>query len=404
MAAHQPFPGGKRSEVGGLWSALTGLGVTRAESLEPIGEALLFGIGGGIGLGYFVYQSGETTSLFLATRLVTTETPRTGFLHSICSRLGVETRPQSASNAALAEKRLQGALETGSPVLAYVDPRRLPYPGPPAAYHAVLVCAYDPAQGVYRVIDRLPGPLSLTAEELTTARSGEGAPKFRALEVVGDSPVMEEMLREAVLAGLADGLTQLRDGFGPAGFRSNFGLSSLDKWAGLLTDHQDQRGWPKFFPPGRRLFDVLLSTYQQIEQRGAPAALRPLFAEFLQQAASILENPRLDEAVPLASQAATSWAELSQTLLPETVPLLGEARRLADQHLASFFAGGRAAGPETAQVQARLEALRATAAVAFPLDRQECDAFLEALRERVLAVRQAELDLARAVEASLPAG
>jgi len=404
METSQPFTGGKRSEAGALWSALEGLGVINTESLEPLSEALLFGVGGGIGLGYFVYESGDFTSLYLATRLVTAETPQTGFLHTICARLGVGVRQQSASSAILAEKKLQAALAAGSPVLAYVDPRRLPYPGPPAAYHAVLVFAFDSAAGTYQVIDRYSVPLTLTAEELSAARTGEGAPKFRALEVIGRSPVALEDLQEAARLGLAAGLEQQREGFGPANFRSNFGLRSLEKWAGLVTDPKDRRGWPKFFPPGLRLFDALLSAYQQIEQRGGPAALRTLYAAFIEEAGGLLGNPGLVQTASLARAAAKVWSELSAALLPQSVPLLAEARQLEERRLALFYERGRAAKQEIAQAQTSLEAVRATAAQAFPLTAGETGEFLAELRRRILEVAQAELDSVQAVDAALSAG
>jgi Butirosin biosynthesis protein H, N-terminal/Domain of unknown function (DUF4872) len=390
--------------VGALWSALKGVGFARVKSLEPLSEALLFGIGGGIGLGYFVYESGDYTSLYLATRLVTNENPESGFLMTICTRLGVEVRQQSTSSALLAEKKLQASLETGSPVLVYVDPRRLPYPGLPAVYQTVLVYAYDASQGTYQVIDRCREPLTLTSEELSTARTGEGAPRFRSLEIVGGGPIARDALRDAISAGLAAGLMQLREGFGPANFRSNFGLQGLEKWAALLINPKDKRGWPKFFSPGKRLFEALLSAYHQIEQRGSPAALRPLYAHFLEEAGELTENPKLVEAAGLARASAETWSQLSAALLPESIPLLAEARRLVERRLDQFYEQGRSAGDEMAQSLVNLEALRTAASSNFPLSLEETGEFLDALRQRVLAVLQAEQDLVLAVERSFPAG
>src|SRR3989337_1381186 len=88
-----------RSEAGALWSALAEAGVTAARTGKPPSEALLFGIGGGIGLGYFVYESGDYTSLFIATRITTKETPQAGFLHTICERVGVKTTILTATSA-----------------------------------------------------------------------------------------------------------------------------------------------------------------------------------------------------------------------------------------------------------------------------------------------------------------
>src|SRR3990172_7681172 len=51
-------------------------------------------------------------------------------------------------------------------------------------------------------------------------------------------------------------------------FRGNFGLAALEKWASLLTDERDRKGWPRFFPAGRDLLAALLAVYVQIELRG----------------------------------------------------------------------------------------------------------------------------------------
>src|SRR5213593_33642 len=81
--------GGQQVETAALRHALAQLGVVAPHTGELFSEALLFGIGGGIGLGYFVYESGDYTSLYLATRLMTEETARPGFMLNMCQRVGV---------------------------------------------------------------------------------------------------------------------------------------------------------------------------------------------------------------------------------------------------------------------------------------------------------------------------
>ena len=241
-----------RSEAGALWSALAQAGVTAAGTGKPPSEALLFGIGGGIGLGYFVYESGDYTSLFIATRITTKETPQAGFLHTICERVGVKTTILTATSAVAAEKKLRAALVEGQPVLAWVDARKLPYPHPAAAYHALKISGYAESLGVYQIADRFNGQITLSPQELTAARQGEGAPKFRGLAVKRGGEIKEDQLRIAMHQGILDCVDQMREGFGPPNFRSNFGLQALEKWANLLTDSKDKRGWPRFFPAGLR--------------------------------------------------------------------------------------------------------------------------------------------------------
>src|SRR4030067_18919 len=126
VPGYQQF-GGRQAEAGALRNVLAHSGIVAAHTGEPFTEALLFGIGGGIGLGYFVYESGDFTSLFIATRITTNETPQAGFLHTICERVGVKTAIQTATSALAAESKLLAALVGGWPVLAWVDARKLPY-------------------------------------------------------------------------------------------------------------------------------------------------------------------------------------------------------------------------------------------------------------------------------------
>lgn len=389
--------GSWRSEAGAVSSALAQAGVTVAGMGKPPNEALLFGIGGGIGLGYFVYESGDYTSLFIATRITTTETPKAGFLHTICKRMGLKTEILTATTAVAAEKKLRAALVEARPVLAWVDPRKLPYPHPAAAYHALVVSGYDVAQDSYQIIDRFNGQIALSPKELTAARQGEGALKFRGLVLTGGEEIGGEELRIGIRQGIVDCVNQMREGFGPQNFRSNFGLRALEKWAGLLIDPKDERGWSRFFTAGQRLFDVLISAYEQIEQRGDRGALRPLYADFLEEAATWLEQPSLVMAAEIFRDSAKRWNELAATLLPDEVPSLKEARNLTDRRQALFYSDGRSEQDQIQLISTQLEEIRRQTGQEFPLGKSGIADLLEELRRRVIAVYQVEQEAVSAL-------
>jgi hypothetical protein len=272
--------GGRQIEVAGLRKVLAHIGVLAPHTGQPFGEALLFGIGGGVGLGYFVYESGDYTALYIATRITTEESARPGFVLNICERLGVGATLQHSSSAPAAEKKLHQALAAGRPSIIWVDPRKLPFYGTPSAYHTAVVYGLDAAGGQALLADRCEPPIVMAAAELAEARQGEGAPKFRALLI--EPPGQPPDLALGVRAGIADCCAQMRVGFGPANFASNFGLKSLEKWAGLLTSGKDKRGWPAFFPAGGRLFAALASASDQILKRGAGgSAFGELYAVFV---------------------------------------------------------------------------------------------------------------------------
>src|SRR4051812_41918888 len=90
--------GARQVEAGAVRNVLAYHGVVTPHSGKPFDEALLFGIGGGIGLGYFVYMMPDHASLFVATRITTQESGHPGFAGAICERLGLEAELQTSSS------------------------------------------------------------------------------------------------------------------------------------------------------------------------------------------------------------------------------------------------------------------------------------------------------------------
>src|SRR5947209_4236760 len=113
------------------------------DSLPP---DVLFGIGGGSGFARFV-AGGLVT---LLTRIATRETATEGFLADICRHLQVPFRLHVAPGPEALRERLAEELAEGRTPVAWVEPDRLPWPAPPAAYHAVAVLELD---GEARVFD-----------------------------------------------------------------------------------------------------------------------------------------------------------------------------------------------------------------------------------------------------------
>ena len=323
---------GKQSEAAALRNVLAHSGVKAPHTGQPFTEELLFGIGGGIGLGYFVYQSGDFTSLFLATR-ITSGAP--DFLQAICERIGVNPTIQHTSSAVAAEKNLKQALAQGRPPILWVNPMALPYPGTPAGYHTLVAYGFDEGDEKVYVADRSEKALTLTRAELGAARQRGDVQKFRALLV--EPPAEPPDLRNAVKQGLLDFCEQMKEGFGPPNFRSNFGLDALEKWAELLTNTKDKRGWPKFFPPGPRLIDALIAAFDQIENRGnGGSAFRPYYADFLVGAGTILKNPELGNFAEQFREAARLWHELGEALLPNSASVFKETKKLSTKRRTSL--------------------------------------------------------------------
>jgi hypothetical protein len=244
------------------------------DSLAP---DVLFGIGGGSGFGRFVYGDMVT----LLTRVTTRETAREGFLADICRNLQVPYRLQVASSPAALRGRLTTELSDGRTPVLWVEPDRLPWGGPPAAYHAVAVLSLDGVATVFDGQER-----TLPAEDLLAASHTSGA-RHRTLVV--DGPPGE--VGSAVRAGLEAHRAQMREGFGPPQTRSRFGLAGLATWTVEVAE--DARR-------GEQLAN-------QIERRGGGPAMREAQSAFLAYAGH-------GRAAAAASTAANRWGELAAAL------------------------------------------------------------------------------------------
>ncbi|MGH2523579.1 MAG: DUF4872 domain-containing protein [Anaerolineales bacterium] len=384
--------GGGQIEAATAKNALAYLGATAPHTSETFSDALLFGIGGGIGVGYFLYASGDFVSLFIATQI----TGGPEFLPNLLKRLGCKTEPQNSSSIAAWEKKLRQALSEGRPFVTWVNPLGLPYPGA-AAYHPLIVYGVDGE--VFHVADRSARPLTVTRAEMAQAQQSGDPPRFRSLLV--SAPAKTPDVARAARQGIAECVDQMLNGFGPKNYRNNFGLAGLEKWAGLLTDAKDKRGWPKFFPRGPRLFTALTTAFEHIENRGGGSAHRSLYADFLSEAATLLKKPKLSDVAEQFRASGKRWRKVSEALLPNAVPLFKEYRQLSTQRRTSFEKKGMAAREEWQAIHARLDAIKAEAAKDFPLGESEAPDLLGEVRERVLAVHAAERQAVLALKAAM---
>jgi hypothetical protein len=238
---------------------------------------VLFGIGGGSGFGRFVTSEIVT----LLTRITTRETAGEGFLAGICRHLQVPFRQQTAADPQALRERLAGELAKGRTPVVWVDPDRLPWPAPPATYHAVAVLALNGEAAVFDGEER-----TLPAGALLAATRTKGV-RHRTLVVDGGHGEVSS----AVRAGLLAHREQMREGYGPPETRSRSGLAGLARWTVEVA--QDARR-------GERLAD-------QIERRGGGPAMREAQSAFLAFAGH-------ERAASAASASAARWGEMAAAL------------------------------------------------------------------------------------------
>lgn len=130
-------------------------------------------------------------------------------------------------------------------------------------------------------------------------------------------------------------------------------------------------------------------------------AERGLYADFLDEAALLLERPALGEAAGLFRASAEAWRQLPAALLPSDVAPFGEARELMWRKHTAFLEQGNAALEEIQTINGRLEAIADAMDSDFPLSQPEVVAHREHLAQQILDIHDAERAAVQALQAAM---
>jgi hypothetical protein len=178
---------------------------------------------------------------------------------------------------------------------------------------------------------------------------------------------------------------------GAPGLPGNFGLSGLRKWANALSSTKGEKSWAKQFAPGARMFAGLTTGYRFLEVwfTGGNGA-RGTYAQFLDEAADVLQKAELKEAAQRFRESAGLWAKLSESLLPNDIAPFKEARDLYNRDYHLFMTKGSDSIEERQKILARLDWLRGEMAKDFPLSERESLQMRRDLSEQVMAIHDVE--------------
>lgn len=382
---------GRHWETGTIHNVLAYQGLTAPHTRQPFSEALLLGISGGITAMYFVFEyKGFEPQVTINTRY-----PFEAMQH-IWERLALAPNIQQTSSATQAVTMLTSALEARHPAIVWVDICSLPYDtNMPFDENfwlmmPLVIYGYDDTLDRVWLADRAAVPFHITTGELAAARNRTQKNRHRLVTLEPAAPPTAEQVAQAVRLGIDDCVRLFLEP-APKGPPDNFGLRALHKWAEMLTSTRSTRSWARVFPPGAALYAGLTAAYSSIESgETGGSASRNLYADFLEEARTLLENPVLAEGAALFRQSAHQWSDLAAAMLPDHVAPLHETRTLMQQKDRLFREQGAAARAEIGQIEARLEQIKAEVAAAFPLSEQDVGMLREELRERVLAIAATE--------------
>jgi hypothetical protein len=395
-AGDQPArPHGRHPDTAALARLLAALGVTDPASGQPLSEAMVLGVAGGIGFAYFVFEYEQLTTLYLGGR-INPYVQKADATEAALARLGVPVEVRRTTGPAAAERQLRSALDQGRPVIATVDRARLHHRAVPAELRGMTPqdVMVELSDGEPVLWDLAPAPIPITWAELAEARAGVRSVKHRL--VVAEAPAGPVDLAGAAAAGIADALAGMVD---PP--MRNFGLPGLAKWAELLTDTRDAKGWPRLLAAPGRQFQLLTWLFDWVETSGTGGGFfRGMYAEFLEEAAGPLDRPELAELAGDYRELAAAWTELAQAALAADGPLARAADLLAGRRRLLEERGGQAAA-ELAAIQAELLGLARQAADPQPLDDTALPALLAEIRRRVLQLAEREEAAVTALRAAV---
>jgi Butirosin biosynthesis protein H, N-terminal/Domain of unknown function (DUF4872) len=392
--------GGLHPETATLANVLANQGVVSGLTDEPLTEAAILGIGGGLGAGYILWEfqaqhrgkihRGPVLTLGFRNRWQYPWIP--GWTGTTLERLGIEPDTHETGGAKGAREALDARLDAGIPAIAAVDLQSIGtwcQPADLAGHEGLVVVVFgrDP-DGAYLVDDRGRAPLRVAPDVMAAARARISSFKHRTLRLrTTPGPIPAARLRSAIRAGLQDQVDHLRS------TSDSFSLPAWRKWSRLMTDERNAKAWPRVFADGTGLFGSLMAIHETVDGQVGPSGghLRELYAASLDEAAVALENPALGNAARAWRGVADQWEELADAAVPPDLDGAAEAVEAVEK-LHEAVLEGEAGQSRAAAAAETAWAIRDRYVDAFPLPPDRIDAILEDLGERVGAIYRAEVE------------
>ena len=395
LANYDAFAG-RHWETGSVQNYYQSRGVVAPHTGKPFSEAFLMGVSGGAVMGYFTFAyEGYDPMARILTR--NTFDP----FERMLERLGVIQNLIHTNKPDRAQKLLLETLDEGEAALVWTDIFSLPYNALPWddanwGVFPLVVYGYEPG-GSVSIADRSTVGLMVEATTFDGARSRLKKFKHRMLTL---SPPNEEKLITAVSNGIWDCIKLYLEA-PPKGSKNNFGLAAYQYMAQMLTKPKQKRSWEKEFPAGRKQYAALTSMYHDIVLFGKDMngrSDRDLYADFLDEAAVLLQKDALTAVAEQFRQSAAAWGKLAEMLLPDDIPSFKETRETMLRQHQLFLTEGNTSLDERVAINHRLEALKVEMENDFPLDESGVVALRESLAEQLLVIHDIERDAVLALQ------
>ncbi|MCB9680646.1 MAG: DUF4872 domain-containing protein [Alphaproteobacteria bacterium] len=323
--------GGHHDQTAALRDLFLAAGFDAPHTGEPPSEALLLGLGGGLGAAVFAFHyAGMLPSLYVETRCHTQYAYTLDFVARAAEGLGWTLDVHTTGGAAAAARHLDGLLDAGTPAILQVDAAHLPHHALPAHGYGVpwAVVAHERDGDDVVLTDRSSVTVRMPRADLDRARAAYKKGKH-AVGVLGARNDVD--LAASVRQAVARCVAELQGASARQGFARNFGLAALDKWRDEVAA-TSKKGWRTTFPAGPALAAGLRQAYAWVETNGTGGGgFRRLYADFLREGAVITGDARFDTVARTYDALADRWTTGFATWLPDGTPLAAIRAGLHDR-------------------------------------------------------------------------
>ena len=386
LAGGYTLRGGTHPDTAVLSNTLANAGVSAGG--KALSEELTLGIGGGLGAGYILWQfTGHHPIVTLGFRNQWQYPDR--WLVKTCERLGIEPKVHETSGHVTALRTLREALSSDGPrPLVWIDAQEIGYwhlPERLSGMGGYPVVVIEERNGRFLIDDRNSAPLSVDEPTLRAARGRVTSYRNRLVTFGASTEIPTRALVDAIGAGLEDQVRHLESD------SDSFSLPAWRKWARMVTDAKNKKGWVNAFADQQGLFGVLLSIYESIESSGfGGGSLRGLYASFLDTAADLIDRPALGRVSAVYRDLDRQWVEFAERVVPTGEEPFTKARELIDSLHEQVLDGGDAERPAAQSTAMELWRLRDARDGGELFDADTFEGFLQELGSDINALYEAE--------------
>lgn len=271
---------------------------------DALSEGPVFGLGSGLGFVY-VERNELSPPFYLVGRGADME-------RDLCSRLEITCELCQTDDADEGWRLLKDELDAGRPTMIWADIQALDYLNVRLSntMHDVVVCGYDPSDGVAFVADNDRVDIQrCSLDSLRRARNSSGfpAPNRNALWRLGFPAALPDA-SAAIGGAIALATKHMREGFGTPAEGFAAGLAGVEWFASAYPE------WPERFgealPAACKMLRVLI-----VKAGTGGALFRGLHADFLDWAADLLGDRGLVAAAAIYEDLAGAWVELAERVV-----------------------------------------------------------------------------------------